>query len=76
MTNRWFFNANEGCIMTPSLLVQAVQVSMLSTKWILWVVLVLPKVGHQARTLAAMGQGIHHHCCTSLLGSCSKDMLR
>lgn len=62
MTNRWFLNANEGCIMTPSLLVQVVQVSMLSTKWILWAELVLPRVGHQARTLAVIGQGTHHPC--------------
>lgn len=46
--------------MTPRLLVQAVQVSMLSTKWILWVKLTLPRVGHQASTLVAMGQGTHH----------------
>lgn len=76
MTNRWFFNANEGCIMTPRLLVQAVQVNMLSTKWILWVELALPGVGHQARTLTAMGQGTYHPHGTSLLGSCSEGMLR
>lgn len=53
--------------MTPRLLVQAVQVNMLSTKWILWVELALPGVGHQARILTAMGHGTYHLCCISLL---------
>lgn len=50
MTTRWFFNANEGCIMTPRFLVEAVEVSMLSTKWMLWADLVLPRACHQSRT--------------------------
>lgn len=62
--------------MTPRLLVQAVQVSMLSTKWILWVELALPGVGHPARTLTTMGQSTYHPCGSSLLGSCSEGMLR
>lgn len=41
MTTRWFFNANEGYIMTPRFLVEAVEVSMLSTKWMLWADLAL-----------------------------------
>ena len=41
MTTRWFLNANEGCIMTPRFLVEAVEVSMLSTKWLLWTGLAL-----------------------------------
>jgi hypothetical protein len=46
--------------MTPRLPVETVQVSMLSTKWILWAELALPRAGHKAKTKAAMGKGICH----------------
>lgn len=38
--------------MTPRFPVEAVEVSMLSTKWVLWADL--------AQELTAVGQGIHH----------------
>lgn len=46
--------------MIPRFLVEAVEVSMLSTKWMLRVDLALPRASHQARTWAAMGLGICH----------------